>query len=272
MSQLDATLRIGLVTPTFPRSVEHAVEQVEAFVTQAAERRVALMCFPESFVPGMRGIDEPVAPHSAAALANALERARAAARRGGLGLILPTDRDHPDGIQNVAVVISPDGEVLGYQTKNQLDPSEDSIFVPGTTRQLFELAGVTFGITICHEGFRYPESVRWAAMHGASIVFHPHCSGSNHTGHRLTTWRGPDNGYYEHAMMCRALENNIYFASVNYAFAFQESATCVVGPSGECVAYQPYGEAGLLVVDVDPARANRRLAIRYNPDAYKSQH
>ena len=56
MSQLDATLRIGLVTPTFPRSVEHAVEQVEAFVTQAAERRVALMCFPESFVPGMRGI------------------------------------------------------------------------------------------------------------------------------------------------------------------------------------------------------------------------
>lgn len=63
------------------------------------------------------------------------------------------------GIQNVAFVISAKGEVLGSQTKNQLDPSEDELWVPGTQRTLFEVNGVRFGITICHEGFRYPESV-----------------------------------------------------------------------------------------------------------------
>ena len=37
---------------------------------------------------------------------------------------------------------------------------------------------LTFGIAICHEAFRYPETVRWAAVRGAKIVFHPHCTGS----------------------------------------------------------------------------------------------
>jgi predicted amidohydrolase len=262
-------VRIGLATPGFPRSLEHAVEQVETYIAQAAARRVALLCFPESFVPGMRGIDEPVAPHSAAGLASALNRTCSAARHAGIAVILPMDLDRDGKIQNAAAVIGPEGELRGYQTKNQLDPCEDAIFIPGHDRRLFELAGVTFGIAICHEGFRYPESVRWAAVRGASLVFHPHCTGSNHTGRKLTTWRGPDNGYYEHAMMCRAMENNIYFASINYAFAFQESATCMIAPSGELVAAQPYGEAGLLVVDI-PARADRRLALRYNPAVYES--
>ena len=67
--------------------------------------------------------------------------------------------------------------------------------------------------------------------------------------------------------MCRALENTIYFAGVNYAFALQESASCVFDPTGDCLGYQPYGQAGVLVVDVDPAQATRRLALRYNASA-----
>lgn len=34
--------------------------------------------------------------------------------------------------------------------------------MPGETRQIFEAGGVRFGIAICHEGWRYPETVRWA--------------------------------------------------------------------------------------------------------------
>ena len=68
--------------------------------------------------------------------------------------------------------------------------------------------------------------------------------------------------------MCRAMENTIYFASVNYAFAFQDSATSLVSPTGECLGYQPYGEAGLLVADIDLAQATGRHAHRYNVNAY----
>jgi predicted amidohydrolase len=172
------------------------------------------------------------------------------------------------GRQIAAVVLDADGRILGCQTKNQLDPTEDSLYVPGRTRQLFEVNGVKFGVAICHEGFRYPETVRWAAIRGAQVVFHPHCTGSDRTGVRPTQWGSPAGPYYEKAMMCRGLENTIYFASVNYAFRYPESATSLIGPSGECLAHLPYGEEGVLVQPIDPESATGLLAGRYAPDRY----
>src|SRR5205814_2539400 len=173
------------------------------------------------------------------------------------------------GRQIVAVVLDATGEIQGYQTKNQLDPSEDPLYVPGTVRQIFEINGVKFGVAICHEGFRYPETVRWAAVRGAKIVFHPHCTGGEKTGVRLTQWGAADAPYYEKAMAMRSRENTIYFASVNYALRFQESATSLIAPSAECQAYLPYGEEGLLVEEIDVAKATGRLAMRYPPELYR---
>ena len=156
----------------------------------------------------------------------------------------------------------------GVQTKNQLDPSEDPFYVPGNTRQIFEVNGLKFGVAICHEGWRYPETVRWAAVRGAKIVFHPHQSGSDLSGVRLTTWGAADAPYYEKAMMMRSRENSIYFASVNYALRFQESATSLIAPSGELQAHLPYGAEGLLVQEIKPELATGLLAMRYAPERY----
>jgi hypothetical protein len=70
-------------------------------------------------------------------------------------------------------------------------------------------------------------------------------------------------------MMCRGLENTIYFASVNYAFRYQESATCLIAPSGECLAYLPYGQEGVLVQAIDREAATGLLASRYAPERYR---
>jgi predicted amidohydrolase len=69
-------------------------------------------------------------------------------------------------------------------------------------------------------------------------------------------------------MLMRSIENTIYFASVNCAMRFQESATSVVGPDGDLVAFVPYGEEQLLVCDLDLARATRFCARRYDPAMY----
>jgi predicted amidohydrolase len=71
-----------------------------------------------------------------------------------------------------ALVINPDGSIAGVQDKVQLDSSEEATFSPGCGRRLFYAGPLTFGIAICHEGFRYPETVRWAAQRGAHLVFH----------------------------------------------------------------------------------------------------
>ena len=88
---------------------------------------------------------------------------------------------------------------------------------------------------------------------------------------RLTEWGSPAAPYYEKAMTCRALENTVYFASVNYALRFQESATSLIAPTGECQAHLPYGEEGLLVESLRLEEATGLLASRYAPDRYREE-
>ena len=106
-------------------------------------------------------------------------------------------------------------------------------------------------------------------MRGARIVFHPQHTGNEHEGVRLTQWGAADSPYYEKAMMCRSIENTIYFASVNYALRFQESATSLIAPSGRCQAHLPYGEEGILVQPIEVKEATGLLASRYAPERYQ---
>jgi predicted amidohydrolase len=198
----------------------------------------------------------------------ALERIRASCRRHGVAAIVGMEWEAPAGQLNIAVVIDRDGDVQGSQAKNQIAPVEDPYYVPEGTRRMFAIDGVPFGIVICHEGWRYPETVRWAAVHGAKVVFHPQMSGTDLAGVTPRYWGDPEAPYYEKAMIARAVENEIYFASVNNAVKYQESATCVVGPEGELVASAPYGEETLLVADLDLSRATGLYASRFNSSFY----
>jgi predicted amidohydrolase len=111
--------------------------------------------------------------------------------------------------------------------------------------------------------------VRWAAVRGAKIVFHPQHTGNERHGMRLSQWGSPDAPYFEKAMQMRSIENTIWFASVNYALRFPESATCFIAPSGECRAFLPYGQEGVLVADLDLAAATGLIASRLAPERYR---
>jgi len=134
---------------------------------------------------------------------------------------------------------------------------------------MFEVNGVRFGVAICHEGWRYPETVRWAAARGARIVFHPQHTGSNGEGALPARWGAAGGPFYEKAMLLRSIENTIYFASVNYALRSPESATSLITPAGECQAYLPYGEEGVLVQEIRPETATGLLARRFAPERYE---
>ena len=236
--------------------------------SEAAARGADVVCFPEAYLPGLRGQDFEVPSFSRADQERLLEAVEEEARRRGITTILGMEDVTEAGRRIAAFVIGADGTLQGVQTKNQLDPSEDRFYVPGGARRLFEVRGVPFGVAICHEGWRYPETVRWAAARGAKIVFHPQLTGSDREGVRLTEWGARDAPYYEKAMMMRSIENGIYFASVNYAVRFQESATSLIAPDGRCQAFLPYGEEGVLVEEIDLGQATGVLAKRHAPERY----
>ena len=260
---------VGLASPGVASTLDEGLDKIKRLLAEASAQGAEIVCFPEAYLPGLRGQDFEVPPFDEKQQARALEVVAQWARTYSVATILGMERITAAGRQIAAFIIDARGQRQGYQTKNQLDPTEDRYYVPGDTRQLFEINGTKFGVTICHEGWRYPETVRWAAARGAKIVFHPQLTGSDHRGVRLTQWGQPSAPYYEKAMMCRGLENTIYFASVNYALRFQESATSLITPSGHCQAYLPYGQEGVLVQPIKIDEATGLLATRYAPGRYR---
>jgi predicted amidohydrolase len=262
------SLSVALASPRVAGSLDEALEKIRSLVAEASARGAGIVCFPEAYVPGLRGQDFEVYPFGPEDEERTLRTVAGWAKKYAIATILGMERLDDAGRRIVSCVIDASGAIQGFQTKNQIDPSEDRFYLPGEGRSLFETQGVRFGVAICHEGWRYPETVRWAAVRGAAIVFHPQHTGAEREGVVRTAW-GEPGPYYEKAMVCRGLENTIYFASVNYALKFQESATSLIDPSGECQAWLPYGTEGVLVQPIDLEKATGLLARRYAPERHR---
>ncbi|MBI3411907.1 MAG: carbon-nitrogen hydrolase family protein [Planctomycetes bacterium] len=260
---------IALASPHVAPTLDEGLDKIKRLLSEASAQGAQIVCFPEAFLPGLRGQDFEVFPFDRTQQERSLQAVAQWARKHRVATILGIEKHTEAGRQIAAYVIDAQGQIQGYQTKNQLDPSEDRFYVPGNSRRLFEIDGVKFGVAICHEGWRYPETVRWAAVRGAKIVFHPQHTGSERESVRLTQWGAAGGPYYEKAMMMRSIENTIYFASVNYALRFQESATSLIAPSGKCQAYLPYGQEGVLVQQINVEEATGLLATRYAPERYQ---
>ena len=257
-----STFRVALANLPYPSTPAESVALAEQAVAQAGGEGAGLVCFPECFVPGYRAPGKPVPPHDPAFLERAWAAVAAAARRAQVAVILGTERRVGEALRITALVVHPDGTVAGWQDKVQLAPSEDGLFSPGTERHLFRVGPLAFGVAICHEAWRYPETVRWAARRGAHVVFHPHFGEAEPGEYRPTTFADPANTFHEKAMLCRAAENSCYFASVNCAGEGSPTTSAVARPDGTVLAWQPYGKAGLLVADLDLEEATGLFARR----------
>jgi predicted amidohydrolase len=258
------TLRVALANLSYPASPEDSVTRVATAISQAASEGARLICFPECYVPGYRGLGYAPPPPDAAVLERAWDAVAAAAKQHAVAVILGTERIVEGGLYATALVIDREGNRLGFQDKVQIDPSEEGTYTAATTgRRIFETDGLVFGVAICHEGWRYPETVRWPVRRGAEVVFHPHLHVAEKGSFVPTRFAERENTFHEKAALCRAAENSCWFATVNYASAGSPTTSAVVQPDGTLLRHQPYGVDGILVADLDLAAATRLLARRY---------
>jgi predicted amidohydrolase len=268
-AETPAMLRVGLAAVRRGETVSASVEKIKGVLADCAAKKVDIVCFSETYLPGLRGagIDATLPAPDQGAIERALAEICAACRQHGVSAIVGVEWTSVRGLENRAVVISADGTVQGHQTKDQITPGgESQNYVPEGLRRMFNVRGVPFGVVVCHEGWRYPETVRWAAVRGAKIVFQPQVTG----GDRPRKGPAPKWGesYYEMAMVLRAKENSIFFASVNEVMRSQNSATSLIDPDGRLIAHVPCGEEELLVADLDLAKATGLYASRFRPEFY----
>jgi predicted amidohydrolase len=256
-------VRIALANVPVPATPEQSLDLATSAIADAGRQDALVVCFPECFVPGYRWPGVPAAPPDPAFLERAWSVVSEAAKGARITVILGTERVTDRGLQITACVINPDGTVAGWQDKVQLDPYEDDVYpAMGSGRRIFTAGPLTFGIVICHEGWRYPETVRWAARRGAQVVFHPFFDLAQPGSYRPRTFADPANSFHEKAILCRAAENTCYFASVNCASEGCGITSAIASPDGTLLCHQPYGQEGLLVADLDLSAATGLLASR----------
>ncbi len=254
--------RIALANLRYPATPAESVALAQEAIAQASLERAGIVCFPECFVPGYREASRPAPPPDPAFLESAWSAVATAAAKAHIAVILGTERVADGSLLVAALVVNPDGTIAGFQDKVQMAPDEEAIYSPSSGRRVFTTGPLTFGVVICHEGWRYPETVRWAVRHGAQVVFHPHFGQAEPGDYIPSTFADPANSFHEKAALCRAAENTCYFATVNCASPNSPTTSAIVRPDGTLLAYQPYGKEGLLVADLDLAAATGFLASR----------
>jgi predicted amidohydrolase len=257
-----SSCRVALANLAFPVTPEASVEQATEAVALAGREAADIICFPECFVPGYRAPNKNVPPPDAAFLDRAWSAVEAAAGAAKVAVILGTERIAGGRPMITALVVDRDGTRLGFQDKVQIDPSEEITYTSGAGRRTFQSGALTFGVVICHEGWRYPETVRWAARRGAQVVFHPQFHEADAGSYRPVSYADPKNTFHEKAALCRAAENTCYFATVNFAGEGSPTTSAVVRPDGTLLGFQPYGQPGLFIADLDLSEATGLLATR----------
>jgi predicted amidohydrolase len=125
---------IALASLRVAASVEEGLDKIKQSLSEAAAGGAAIVCFPEAYLPGLWGLDFDVPPFDRDQQERALRVVAEWARMYRVATVLGIEWHAGAGRQIAAVVIGAGGEVQGVQTKNQLDPTEEPLYVPGCTR------------------------------------------------------------------------------------------------------------------------------------------
>ena len=218
-----ACVQIG-VTPNDPQAnIEKSLLWLEKAVK---EYQAELVVFPETVTTGF---DTGLSPEELWDLidevpGNTSQKIQAAAAKYGVHLVWPTYRRAGERgrILNSAVLIGPDGEVIGIYDKTHPFPGERRDYggwtEAGTSADVYETELGTIGMIICYDG-DFPELSRLLAVKGAEVIVRPsallrsydiwyitNCARAydNHVYMVSTNMLGPDAGgnyYFGHSMI-----------------------------------------------------------------------
>ena len=146
-----------------------------------------------------------------------IDRLGAVARAHGIPILAGMARSASAGMSETdnritQALIGPDGRLAAHYDKLHIaqfgDSTEKDYFTRGDQLLVFEIGGFTFGTIICYD-IRIPELSRaLARRHGVDVILHPTAFCRDETFH---TWQA--------FATTRAIENQVYFASVNRAGA-----------------------------------------------------
>ncbi|PWT89635.1 MAG: carbon-nitrogen hydrolase family protein, partial [Acidobacteria bacterium] len=101
---------IALASPRIATSVNEGLEKVKRLMVEASERGAEIVCFPEAYLPGLRGLWFKVPDFSKNEEQSALREVSDCAKTYRIATILGMEKHTEAGLQIVACVIDARGE------------------------------------------------------------------------------------------------------------------------------------------------------------------
>jgi len=257
-------MKIAAVQFQGDRDKEVNIQKASRLIRQAAEGGAKFICLPELFNTiyfcyeqerENFQLAEPIPGPTT-------EKMAALAREVGSVLICPLFEKAMKGeYYNSAVVLGPNGEILGKYRKNhipllsRLDPKERTgnekfYFRPGNLGfPAFPTPfGVTIGILICYDR-HFPEAARILALKGADLLFVPTATPSGFTRY-----------VWEIELKAHATDNIYYVCGVNKVGRDEGGSekiwfgtSLIINPQGEILAQGSDQNEEVVIADIDLA-------------------
>lgn len=147
-------------------------------------------------------------------------------------------------LYNSLALVGPNGLIGSYRKVHLPMLGVDRFTTPGDGFRVFAAGEIQVGLNICYD-CSFPESARVLTLQGADLIALP------------TNWP-PGSGHTSDLIPnARALENHVYFMSVNRVgtergFDFiGKSKIC--DPKGNTLAFANHADAEIIYADVDPS-------------------
>lgn len=233
-------------------AVEESVEKCAAFLEDARQQQVDIVCFPEATIGGYYSVhfDDP-AEVDWRAVDKGVRAVRNACAASKVGAALGASVRKPDGkIYNVFLLISKSGRILGEYAKCHLMPSDTRCYSRGQCVDVYRFYRVPVGLQICYDQ-RFPEPWRLLGLRGAEVVFQ-----GSYGLKPEDTWKIP---VVEAHLRSRAAENGYFVVSVNAGGPFQNWGSVVYDPIGLEVARANYDQEELVPAELDLSKVTRTL-------------
>lgn len=149
-----------------------------------------------------------------------------------------------DRVYNMAIVIGPDGAIVGrYRKLFPFLPYETGV-APGTEFLVFDVPSAgRFGVSICYDMW-FPETTRTLAAMGAEVILHPSLTNTIDRDLELTIARAS------------AVTNQCFFFDINGVADGGNGRSIIVGPAGD-VLHEAGRAEEIMPIEIDLARVRR---------------
>ncbi len=239
----------------FERNLQTVVHGLEL----AAEAKLDILSFPESFLTGYFRGEEDARAHSFAIDSPQIQEVLKRTAHFDTLFMVGFNELRDGQLYNTVAVIEK-GRILGRYSKAM---PIHRYFVPGREFPVFEKKGLTFGVVICADG-GYIEPARILALKGAKLIFAPHF---NFVSDPIQHYQMVRNDH-----IARAIENGVYFLRANNVvpgrslegmrdLGYGYGDSYLLNPNGQTVAAAGLYDEYLMIYNFDLAKKYRSRHI-----------